>query len=314
MQTFHHYSVLLKESIEGLNIHPNGIYVDCTLGGGGHSSEILKQLDKGFLYAFDQDIDAIEAANTRLETISNRYEIIKSNFKHIKTELEKRDVKQVDGIIFDLGVSSPQFDHGERGFSYKHDARLDMRMDVSQTLSAYEIVNDYSFQDLFRIINRYGEEKYAKNIAREIEKTRMKKPIETTLELVDVIKRSVPYKSQREKHPAKRTFQALRIETNKELEILPQTLEDAIDILKIGGRICVITFHSLEDKLTKDIFKKYSTQPEIPRGLPILPQDEEETVLKLINRKVIIATPSELEENNRSRSAKLRIACKNKEK
>lgn len=314
MQTFHHYSVLLKESIEGLNINPNGIYVDCTLGGGGHSSEILKRLDKGFLYAFDQDIDAIRAANTRLEEVSNRYEIIKSNFKNIKTELKKRNVNQVDGVIFDLGVSSPQFDHGQRGFSYKHDARLDMRMDVSQTLSAYEIVNDYSFQDLFYIISRYGEEKYAKNIAREIEKTRLKKPIETTLELVDVIKRSVPFKSQREKHPAKRTFQALRIETNKELEILPQALEDAIEILKIGGRICVITFHSLEDKLTKDIFKKYSTKPQLPRGLPILPQDEEDTVLKLINRKVIIATSMELEENNRSRSAKLRIALKNKEK
>jgi len=312
MQTFHHYSVLLKESIEGLNIDPNGIYVDCTLGGGGHSSEILKRLDKGFLYAFDQDSEAISAANLRLKEINNRYEIIKSNFKNIKEELEKRNIFKVNGIIFDLGVSSPQFDHGQRGFSYNHDARLDMRMDVSQTLTAYEIVNEYSFQDLFFMISRYGEEKYAKNIAREIEKARLEKPIETTFELIEVIRRGVPAKSQREKHPAKRTFQALRIETNKELEILPQALEDAIDLLEIGGRICTITFHSLEDKIVKAIYKKYSALLELPRGLPILAQDVEETVLTLINRKVIVADIHELELNNRSHSAKLRIALKNK--
>ncbi len=311
---FNHYSVLLKESIEGLKINPNGIYVDCTLGGGGHSSEILKRLDKGFLYAFDQDCDAIKAADERLSAISKSYEIIKSNFCDLKEELNKRNVFKVNGIIFDLGVSSPQFDNGERGFSYKYDAHLDMRMDKSQKLSAYQIVNEYTFQDLYYIISRYGEENYAKNIAREIERTRLKKPIETTFELVDAIKRAVPARSQRLKHPAKRTFQALRIETNKELEILPQTLEDAIDILDIKGRICVITFHSLEDKITKDIYKKYALRKEVPRGLPILHEQEEETVLQLINRKAIVASNDELEENNRSHSAKLRIAEKNKEK
>lgn len=310
---FKHYSVLLKESIDGLNINPNGIYVDCTLGSGGHSSEILKQLKNGFLYAFDQDQQAINAANKRLEAINDRYEIIKSNFVNLKTELENRKINRINGIIFDLGVSSPQFDIGERGFSYNFDSRLDMRMDEIQNLSAYEIVNEYSFQNLYYIISRYGEEKFAKSIAREIERTRLKNPIETTFELVEVIKRAVPARARREKHPAKRTFQALRIETNKELEVLPNALEAAIEILEIGGRICVISFHSLEDKLTKDIFKKYSTLPEVPRGLPVLPSNEE-TVLKLINRKVIIASEEELEENNRSHSAKLRIAEKRKEK
>ncbi len=310
---FKHFSVLLKESIDGLNINPDGIYVDCTLGGGGHSSEILKKLKKGFLYAFDQDEQAIEAANKRLEAISNRYEIIKSNFVNLKEELENRSIFRINGIIFDLGVSSPQFDIGERGFSYNFDSRLDMRMDLSQSLSAYEIVNEYSFNDLYYIISRYGEEFYAKGIAREIERTRLKKPIETTFELVEVIKRAVPARARREKHPAKRTFQALRIETNKELVVLPKALEQAINMLEIGGRICVISFHSLEDKLTKDIFKKYSTPPVVPRGLPVLPSNEE-TVLKIINRKVITASLEELNENNRSHSAKLRIAEKRKEK
>ncbi len=312
MQDFKHDSVLLNEAIEGLKIRSDGIYVDCTLGGGGHSSEILKRLDKGFLYAFDQDSESIEAGNKRLSKISNRYEIIKSNFSSLQEELHKRNVTRVNGILFDLGVSSPQFDHGERGFSYKHNAKLDMRMDTSMGLTAYDIVNNYSFQDLFHIISRYGEEKYAKNIAREIEKSRMNKPIETTFELVDIIKRAVPMKSQREKHPAKRTFQALRIETNRELEVLEIALEKAIRVLNVGGRLCVITFHSLEDKITKDIFKKYSTLPEIPRGLPILPKDES-TVLNIVNRKVITPTVAELANNNRAHSAKLRIVEKNKD-
>ncbi len=311
---FHHESVLLKESIEGLNINPNGIYVDCTLGGGGHSSEILKRLDKGFLYCFDQDEEAIIAANTRLKRISRRYEIIQRNFKDLKEELNHRNVCKVNGILFDLGVSSPQFDQGKRGFSYQKEAKLDMRMDVNQSLSAYDIVNHYAFQDLFRIISRYGEERYAKNIARGIEKAREKKAIETTFELVDIIKKSVPAKSLRGKHPAKRTFQALRIETNRELEVLPEALEKAIDLLDVDGRICVISFHSLEDRIVKDIFKKYSKTPDVPRGLPILPKDLERPILKRINRKVIIPSNEELEENNRAHSAKLRIVQKVKEK
>ncbi|HEY8365420.1 MAG TPA: 16S rRNA (cytosine(1402)-N(4))-methyltransferase RsmH [Haloplasmataceae bacterium] len=311
--TFKHESVLLNETIEGLAIKPDGIYVDCTLGAGGHSSEILKRLKEGFLYAFDQDIEAIKAAKDRLSNISNHFTIIKSNFVNLKEELNKHDVYKVDGILFDLGVSSPQFDTPERGFSYKYNARLDMRMDLDQTLSAYDIINTYSFQDLYRIIHQYGEEKYARNIAREIEKVRQIKPIETTFELVDIIKRVVPAKSQREKHPAKRTFQALRIETNKELDILPKALEDAIDMLKIGGRIAVITFHSLEDRITKEIFKKYASLKDIPSKLPIQTK-EEKTVLTLVNRKVITANEEELKENKRAHSAKLRIAEKNKEK
>lgn len=308
---FHHDSVLLKEAIEGLNINPKGIYVDCTLGGGGHSSEILKKLSTGFLYAFDQDITAINASSKKLAEISNRFEIIKSNFVNLKKELNKRNIDKVQGILFDLGVSSPQFGTKERGFSYKFDAKLDMRMDLSQDLSAYDIVNTYSFNDLYRIIRDYGEEKYAKNIAREIEKVRKEKPIETTFELVDIIKSCVPFKSQREKHPAKRTFQALRIETNKELEILPLALEEAIHMLDIKGRICVITFHSLEDKITKDIFKKYATINKLPSKLPILPE-EEEPILKILNRKVITPSDEELLINKRAHSAKLRIAEKNK--
>lgn len=308
---FQHDSVLLEEAIEGLNIKTDGIYVDCTLGGAGHSSEILQKLTTGFLYAFDQDITAIEASFKRLNQISDRFEIIKSNFVNLKNELNKRNVRKVDGILFDLGVSSPQFDTQERGFSYKYDARLDMRMDLSQSFTAYDIVNTYSFNDLYRIISKYGEERYAKNIAREIEKARKLKPIETTFELVDIIKKAIPLRNQREKHPAKRTFQALRIETNKELEILPKALNDAIDLLNVKGRICVITFHSLEDKITKDIFKKYATINKLPSKLPVLPE-KEEPILTLINRKVITPSEEELSRNNRAKSAKLRIAEKNK--
>lgn len=311
MANFNHESVMLEEVIFGLNLKPNGIYVDCTLGGGGHSKEILHHLSAGFLYAFDQDYEAIKASRNRLAKISDRFEIIKSNFKDLKKELAKRQITKVQGILFDLGVSSPQFDTKERGFSYKYDAKLDMRMDLNQDLTAYEIVNTYAFNDLYRIISRYGEERYAKNIARAIEKARLINPIETTFELVEILKQAIPFKSQREKHPAKRTFQALRIETNKELEILPQALEDAIDLLDVNGRICVITFHSLEDKIAKDVFKKYSTLPKLPDKLPVLP-NEEEPILKLINKKVITPTPGELAKNNRAHSAKLRIAEKNK--
>jgi len=310
METFMHQSVLLEEAIEGLNVKPDGIYIDCTLGGAGHSKEILKRLKTGFLYGFDQDKTAIETSYQRLKEISDRFELINRNFVYLQDEMLKRNVTGVDGILFDLGVSSPQFDQGERGFSYKYDAKLDMRMNQDQTLTAYDIVNNYRFEDLVYIISKYGEERYAKQIARAIERERKKKPIETTLELVEVIKSAVPLKNQREKHPAKRTFQALRIETNKELEVLPQALEQAIKLLKPGGRLCVITFHSLEDKITKDIFKKYSDLPELPRGLPVLPDNLGKPILKIVNKKVITPSEEELAMNKRAHSAKLRIVEK----
>lgn len=310
METFMHQSVLLEEAIEGLNVKPDRIYIDCTLGGAGHSKEILKRLKTGFLYGFDQDKTAIETSYQRLKEISDRFELINRNFVYLQDEMLKRNVTGVDGILFDLGVSSPQFDQGERGFSYKYDAKLDMRMNQDQTLTAYDIVNNYRFEDLVYIISKYGEERYAKQIARAIERERKKKPIETTLELVEVIKSAVPLKNQREKHPAKRTFQALRIETNKELEVLPQALEQAIKLLKPGGRLCVITFHSLEDKITKDIFKKYSDLPELPRGLPVLPDNLGKPILKIVNKKVITPSEEELAMNKRAHSAKLRIVEK----
>ncbi|MDO5564999.1 MAG: 16S rRNA (cytosine(1402)-N(4))-methyltransferase RsmH [Eubacteriales bacterium] len=301
-----HYSVLLDESIEGLNIFENGIYVDCTLGYGGHSSEILKRIKRGFIFAFDQDIDAINYSTKRLSEIGNNFEIINSNFKNLRENLLKRNIKGVDGILFDLGVSSPQLDCTERGFSYHNDARLDMRMDKSNEISAYEIVNNYSFEELTNIFFKYGEEQYSRSIAKNIVKKRTEKPIETTLELVDIIKASVPEKRKRETHPAKKVFQAIRIEVNKELEVFEQALIDAIDMLNPGGRICVITFHSLEDRICKSIFKKYSKIDDKVKGLPIIP-DEFKPKIKLINNKPITASNNELDENNRSRSAKLRI-------
>lgn len=313
MQEFNHYSVLLKESIEGLNIKTNGIYVDATLGGGGHSSEILKKLKTGFLYAFDQDISAVNASCNKLKKINNNFEIINDNFVNLKEQLQVRKVNKIDGIIFDLGVSSPQFDTVERGFSYKYNAKLDMRMNLTQELSAYEVVNNYSFNDLYYIISRYGEERFAKSIARGIEKARIEAKIETTFDLVDIIKKAMPQKAKRDKHPAKRTFQAIRIEVNKELEILPKAFEDAIDLLNIGGRICVITFHSLEDRICAKVLKKHANRLDVPQGLPVIPE-EFEPILKMINKKAIKASDSELEENNRSHSAKLRIAEKLKEK
>jgi 16S rRNA (cytosine1402-N4)-methyltransferase len=306
---FNHYSVLLKESIDALQIKPDGIYVDATLGGAGHSSEILKQLTKGGkLYSFDQDITAIKASRDKLAAIGNNFEIIQSNFVNLKEELESRGVTKIDGIIFDLGVSSPQLDERERGFSYHQEARLDMRMDQSQGLSAYEVVNEYSFHDLLRIISRYGEEQYAKQIAREIERTRAVKPIETTLELVDAIKRAMPEKAKREKHPAKRTFQAIRIEVNQELTILPRAFVDAINLLNVEGIIAIITFHSLEDKIAAKILKEHSTV-DVPRGIPVIP-DNMLPILELVNRKAIMASDTELEANNRSHSARLRVGKK----
>lgn len=302
-----HKSVLLEEAIEGLNIRDGLIYVDCTLGYAGHSGEILKRNKKGWLYAFDQDSDAIEYSKNKLSSIAPNFEIIKSNFKNLKKELEKRGVTKVDGILFDLGVSSPQLDIDERGFSYHKDARLDMRMDKENPLSAYEVVNNYSESELITIFFRYGEEKYSKSIARKIVEYRKNKPIENTLELVEIIKSGVPEKYKRETHPAKRVFQAIRIEVNKELEVFEIALKDAIDMLNENGRICVITFHSLEDKICKEIFKKNSEIDKVFKGLPNIPY-EYMPKLKIISKKV--PTNRELEENNRARSATLRIAEK----
>ena len=302
-----HKSVLLEESINSLDIKEDGIYVDCTLGYGGHSQEILKRLKKGKLFAFDQDENAIKYCCDKFKDYDN-IEIIKSNFVNMKKELEKRGTLHVDGILFDLGVSSVQLDEGSRGFSFHQDAVLDMRMDLSAKISAKDVVNTYSKNDLIRIFRDYGEEKYAVSIANKIVDYRKKKEIETTFELVDIIKLGVPSKALREGHPARRVFQAIRIEVNKELDVLENALEDAISMLNINGIVSVITFHSLEDRIVKKIYKKYSEVNKELQKLPIIP-DEYLPTLKIIEAKI---TPSknELEENRRARSSKLRVAKK----
>ena len=304
---FNHVTVLLNEAVEGLNVKSDGIYVDCTLGGAGHSSLILKQLTTGHLYCFDQDENAIQAARQRLETIGNQFTIIQSNFKNIKAELNQRGVEHVDGILFDLGVSSPQFDNAERGFSYNYDARLDMRMDQSSSLDAHEIVNHYSYEQLVEILYKYADEKFAKQIARRIEKEREIQPIDTTFQLVEIVKSAIPaYARRKGWHPAKRTFQALRIAVNDELNVFDIALKDALDLLNINGRIAVITFHSLEDKICKYTFNEVSKLKDVPKGLPVIPEGMQPK-FKLINKKPIIATEEELNENHRSHSAKLRV-------
>lgn len=304
---FNHVTVLLNEAVEGLNVKSDGIYVDCTLGGAGHSSLILKQLTTGHLYCFDQDENAIQAARQRLETIGNQFTIIQSNFKNIKAELNQRGVEHVDGILFDLGVSSPQFDNAERGFSYNYDARLDMRMDQSSSLDAHEIVNHYSYEHLVEILYKYADEKFAKQIARRIEKEREIQPIDTTFQLVEIVKSAIPaYARRKGGHPAKRTFQALRIAVNDELNVFDIALKDALDLLNINGRIAVITFHSLEDKICKYTFNEVSKLKDVPKGLPVIPEGMQPK-FKLINKKPIIATEEELNENHRSHSAKLRV-------
>lgn len=304
---FNHVTVLLNEAVEGLNVKSDGIYVDCTLGGAGHSILILKQLTTGHLYCFDQDENAIQAARQRLETIGKQFTIIQSNFKNIKAELNQRGVEHVDGILFDLGVSSPQFDNAERGFSYNYDARLDMRMDQSSSLDAHEIVNHYSYEQLVEILYKYADEKFAKQIARRIEKEREIQPIDTTFQLVEIVKSAIPaYARRKGGHPAKRTFQALRIAVNDELNVFDIALKDALDLLNINGRIAVITFHSLEDKICKYTFNDVSKLKDVPKGLPVIPE-EMQPKFKLINKKPIIATEEELNENHRSHSAKLRV-------
>ncbi|MEA3318811.1 MAG: 16S rRNA (cytosine(1402)-N(4))-methyltransferase RsmH [Bacillota bacterium] len=311
---FHHVTVLLNEAVEGLNIKEDGTYVDCTLGGAGHSSEIVKQLsDKGKLIAFDQDDHALEHAKSVLHNYLDRVIFIKSNFKHLKEKLYEQGITKVDGVLFDLGVSSPQLDTPERGFSYHHEAPLDMRMDKDSPLSAYDVVNEWPYEKLVRIFFQYGEEKFSKQIARKIEEYRKSKPIETTLELVEIIKDGIPAPARRTGgHPAKRVFQAIRIAVNDELGVFEDAIHQAIDVLKVGGRVSVITFHSLEDRMCKVAFKEKSQLPQLPPGLPIIPEEYQPT-LKLITRKPILPSEEELEANNRARSAKLRIAEKAKD-
>ncbi|WP_285014225.1 16S rRNA (cytosine(1402)-N(4))-methyltransferase RsmH [Lactococcus garvieae] len=311
---FKHDTVMLHETVDMLEVKPDGIYVDATLGGAGHSEYLLSKLTTGHLYAFDQDDTAHENAKVRLKAAlaENKVTLIKSNFRYLRSSLADLGVTKIDGILYDLGVSSPQFDDSQRGFSYKKEARLDMRMDQSQALSAYEVVNDYPYEDLIRIFYRYGEEKFSKQIARKIEQARKLQPIEMTTELADIIKSALPQKELKKKgHPAKRIFQAIRIEVNDELGAAEESIEEAIDLLNVSGRISVITFHSLEDRLTKTIFKEYSTV-DVPKGLPMIPKDME-AKLKLVNRKPVLASEEELAFNNRAHSAKLRVAEKQKD-
>ena len=299
-----HISVLLEPSIEYLNLKDDSVIVDCTLGYAGHSSNILSKIPNGKLYAFDQDDEAIASSNERLSKIGSNYEIIRSNFVNIKEELNKRGINKVDGILYDLGVSSPQLDEDYRGFSFHKDAPLDMRMDTSRDLSAYDVVNNYSKEDLIRIFREYGEEVYASSIANSICLYRENKKIETTLELVDVIEKSVPFKYKRDHHPARKVFQAIRIEVNDELNVFEKSLKDALELLNVGGRICVITFHSLEDKICKEIFKEVSSIPNSMKHMPVIPK-EYEPKFKVV--KTLEPSKEEIENNPRSRSAKLRV-------
>lgn len=305
-----HKTVLQEEAVEQLNIKPNGIYVDATFGRGGHSLKILEKLsEEGHLYAFDQDEEAARYAEEHFSSFAN-FTFIHENFKHMKDALRERNVEKVNGILFDLGVSSPQLDEGERGFSYQHDAPLDMRMDRRMKLTASEIVNEWEYEKLVSIFFQYGEEKFSKQIARKIEQARQRKRIETTGELVDIIKDAIPAPARRKGgHPAKRIFQALRIAVNDELNAFESALKESIDLLAAKGRIAVITFHSLEDRICKTIFKEASEGPELPRGIPVIPENYR-PVLKVITKKPIVPTEEEIKENNRARSAKLRVAEK----
>ena len=298
-----HESVLLTESIDYLNLNKSSIIVDCTLGYGGHSSNILKQIPTGFLYAFDQDSAAIQKANQRLKNISDNYEIINTNFVNLKKEINKR-IDKVDGILFDLGVSSPQLDEAERGFSFHKDAKLDMRMNQNQKLTAYEVVNNYDLDKLIHIFKNYGEEKYAQSIAKGIVNERKIKPIKTTLQLAEIIKQNVPEKYRRNNHPARKVFQAIRIEVNDELNVFEKALKDALDLIKVGGRVCVITFHSLEDRICKQIFKEASNIPKELQNLPVIPDEYKPKYKIIANLK---PSEKEIENNKRARSARLRV-------
>ncbi|KRL53834.1 16S rRNA (cytosine(1402)-N(4))-methyltransferase RsmH [Lacticaseibacillus manihotivorans] len=307
MTEFKHETVLLKEAAANLNVQPNGTYVDATLGRAGHTKEILSQMDGGVLYAFDQDQQAIDAVTKALDPMPENLHLIHTNFRNLQEALTERGVTGVDGVLYDLGVSSPQFDDSKRGFSYRFDAPLDMRMDQSQTLTAKIVINDWSFNDLVRIFNRYGEEKFAKSIARQIEQARADHTIETTFELVELIKQGIPAKARRTGgHPAKRVFQAVRIAVNDELGALEASLEQAVSLLNPGGRISVITFQSLEDRLVKAMFKELTTIKDVPHDLPVIP-DSMQPDFCLVSRKPILPGAEELEHNHRAHSAKLRV-------
>lgn len=305
---FVHKSVLLNETIDGLNIQPDGIYVDGTLGGGGHAYEVCRRLgDKGSIVGIDQDAAAIEAAGNRLKDFGEKVTIVRSNYCDMKSKLHELGIDKVDGIVLDLGVSSYQLDTAERGFSYREDAPLDMRMDTRQKMTARDIVNDYEEMELYRAIRDYGEDKFAKNIAKHIVAARKVKPIETTGELTEIIRASIPMKYQKKSgHPAKRTFQAIRIELNRELEVLKDSLDDMIDLLNPGGRLCIITFHSLEDRIVKSAFRKNENPCTCPSDFPVCVCGK---VSKgsILTRKPILPSEEEMEENSRAKSAKLRI-------
>ena len=305
---FVHKSVLLNETIDGLNIQPDGIYVDGTLGGGGHAYEVCRRLgDKGSIVGIDQDAAAIEAAGNRLKDFGEKVTIVRSNYCDMKSKLHELGIDKVDGIVLDLGVSSYQLDTAERGFSYREDAPLDMRMDTRQKMTARDIVNDYEEMELYRVIRDYGEDKFAKNIAKHIVAARKVKPIETTGELTEIIRASIPMKYQKKSgHPAKRTFQAIRIELNRELEVLKDSLDDMIDLLNPGGRLCIITFHSLEDRIVKSAFPKNENPCTCPSDFPVCVCGK---VSKgsILTRKPILPSEEEMEENSRAKSAKLRI-------
>lgn len=310
---FQHITVLLNEAVDELQIDSNGIYVDATLGGGGHTNAILNRLQKGHLYSFDQDETAIEYNSERFakQIAAGKLTIIADNFRNLRTALAKYHVTSIDGIVYDLGVSSPQFDDAQRGFSYKLEAPLDMRMNQQQQLDAYQVVNEWSYQDLVRILTRYSDERFAKQIARKIEHERAIAPITTTTQLAELVKSAIPAAARRTGgHPAKRTFQAIRIAVNDELGALEDSLTQAIALLKHGGRLAAITFQPKEDRLVQSILKSNSRLKDIPRGLPILP-DDAQPLLKLITHKPILPSKEELLRNRRSHSAKLRVAQKN---
>lgn len=305
---FKHKSVLLNETIDGLNIKPDGIYVDGTLGGGGHAYEVCRRLgEKGSIVGIDQDAAAIEAASARLKDFGEKVTIVRSNYCDMKSKLHELGIDKVDGIVLDLGVSSYQLDTAERGFSYREDAPLDMRMDTRQKMTARDIVNDYTEADLYRVIRDYGEDKFAKNIAKHIVQARAVKPVETTAELSEIIRASIPMKFQQKSgHPAKRTFQAIRIELNRELDVLRDSLDDMIDLLNPGGRLCIITFHSLEDRIVKSAFRKNENPCTCPPDFPVCVCGKK-TKGSIITKKPILPSEEELEYNSRSKSAKLRI-------
>ncbi|USS86387.1 16S rRNA (cytosine(1402)-N(4))-methyltransferase RsmH [Fructilactobacillus cliffordii] len=309
MTEFKHETVLLHEAVAGLNVQPAGVYVDCTLGGGGHSALILSHLTTGHLYAFDQDQTAIAYNESHLRPYLQKQEVtfIHDNFRNLKLDLATQGVRDVDGIVYDLGVSSPQFDDAERGFSYQRDARLDMRMDQRQSLDAYQVVNQWPYEDLVRIFFRYGEEKFSKQIARKIERERQQQPIETTTQLAELVKSAIPAAARRHGgNPSKRVFQAVRIAVNDELGALEESLEQALTLLKPRGRLAVITFQSLEERLVKRIFKEQTTIPDLPPNLPVIPA-ELEPHFRIVAKKPIRPSTAEQTENHRSHSAKLRI-------